>query len=161
MIYKHYELTIEVLERGDQQRRKEFIDKVDLYKTMRYDELRERFASNLETAARAQEAGDLPGIETGFAEVDRMLPGGEGAEYDKLHIARYFWDGWIDARNHDWQYYEGIAEQGWPQLARLLATDLRADREPQETRILQHFDLRRAGTQPSLLERLMAKLKRQ
>ena len=109
---------------------------------MQYDKLRERLASHLEMAAEAQEAGNLPAIETGFDVLDEVLPRGEGPEYDKLHIAFHFWDGWIDARNHDWQYYKGIGEQDWPQLARLIASDLRADREPQEKRILQHFDLR-------------------
>jgi hypothetical protein len=126
---------------------------------MRYDELRERFALDLDRAAQSQKVGNLPGIETGYEELDRMLPGGESEEYDKLHIARYFWDGWIDARNHDWQYYEGIAEQDWPHLARSLAADLRADREPSEKLILQHFDLRRASTKPSLWDRVLAKLK--
>ncbi|HET9712635.1 MAG TPA: hypothetical protein VFP64_12155 [Pyrinomonadaceae bacterium] len=128
---------------------------------MQYDELRERLASHLETAAEAQEASNPPAIETGYDAFDEVLPRGEGPEYDKLHIALHFWDGWIDARNHDWQYYEGIAQQDWPQLARLIASDLRADREPQEKRILQHFDLREAGTQPSFLARLKSKLKRE
>ncbi len=111
---------------------------------MEYDDLRERLASYLETAAEAQEAANLPAIETDYDALDEVLPRGEGPEYDKLHIALNFWDGWIDARNHDWQYYEGIGEHDWPQLARLIASDLRADREPQEKRILQHFDLREA-----------------
>lgn len=125
---------------------------------MRYDELRERFASDLGKAAQAQDAGNLPGIETGYEELDRILPRDEGTEYDKLHIALNFWDGWIDARNHDWQYYAGIAEQDWPQLARILAADLRADREPREERILRRFDLRDSATRPSLWDRLMAKI---
>jgi hypothetical protein len=124
----------------------------------RYDELRERFASSLESAAQAHEAGNLSDIETGYDALDQELPRGEGAEYDKLHIALHFWDGWIDARNHDWQYYEGIAEQDWPRLARVLAADLRADREIGEERILRHFDLRNSAARPSLWNRLRARL---
>ncbi len=126
--------------------------------TTHYDDFRERFASDLDRAAQAQEAGNLPDIETGYDELDRMLPRDEGAEYDKLHIALNFWDGWIDARNHDWQYYEGIAEEDWPRLARILAADLRANREPREERILRRFDLRDSAARPSLWDRLMAKI---
>lgn len=128
--------------------------------TINYDDIRERFSSCLERAAEAQEAGNVAGIDTGFDALDEDLPRNQGAEFDKFHIALHFWDGWIDARNHDWQYYEGIGEHDWPQLARALASDLRADREPQERRILQHFDLRHAGTKPSLWDRLTAKLRR-
>ena len=128
---------------------------------MQYDELRQRLASYLEMAAEAQEAGNLPAIETGYDAFEEVLPRGEGPEYDKLHIALHFWDGWIDARNHDWKYYESIDKQDWPHLARLIASNLQADREPQEKRILQLFDLRQAGAQPSFLARVMSKLKRQ
>jgi hypothetical protein len=124
----------------------------------RYHALRERFASDLDRAAQAQDAGNLPGIETGYEALDEVLPRGESAEYDKLHIALNFWDGWIDARNHDWHYYEGIAEQDWPNLARLIAADLRADREPRDERIRRHFDLRDSNERPSLWNRLRAKI---
>jgi hypothetical protein len=128
---------------------------------MLYDELRERFASDLERAAEAQQAGNFAGIENGYDALDAILPRGEGAEYDKLHIALHFWDGWIDARNHDWRYYQGIGQQDWPDLARVLAADLRAGREPSEKRILKHFDLRPAAMRPSLWDRVMAKLRKQ
>lgn len=127
---------------------------------MHYDDFRERFASDLDRAAQAQEAGNLPEIETDYEELDEVLPRGEGPEYDKLHIALNFWDGWIDARNHDWQYYEGIAEQDWPHLARILAADLRADREPHDERIRQHFALRDSTERPSLWDRLRAKIEK-
>lgn len=113
-----------------------------MWDELQYDELRERFASHLERAAEAQQADNVAGLENGYDALDAILPRGEGAEYDKLHIALNFWDGWIDARNHDWQYYEGIGEHDWPQLARILAADLRADREPRDKPILQHFDRR-------------------
>lgn len=31
-----------------------------------------------------------------------------------VSVALEFWDGWVDARNHDWQYYPGIARDDWP-----------------------------------------------
>ena len=40
---------------------------------MTYHELRQRFLSSLEAAARAQESGNLDGIETGYRELGSRL----------------------------------------------------------------------------------------
>jgi hypothetical protein len=126
---------------------------------MTYHELRDRFATALEGAALSHERGVPSGIETGYDELDVLLPRGQGPEYDKLHVALHFWDGWIDARNHDWMYYEGIEERDWPHLARVIATDLRADREIQDERVLIRFELRSVSAGPSLWSRIMARLR--
>jgi hypothetical protein len=123
-----------------------------------YDAWRHRFATALEGAAEAHERGGVAMIDAGYDEIDAILPRGAGPEYDKLHIALHFWDGWSDARNHEWRYYEGIDQGDWPILARGIAADLTANREIQERRVLAHFDTRHPPPR-SLWARLTAKLR--
>ena len=59
---------------------------------------------------------DHPG--SGYDEMNGALPRGVDVRWDKLFIVLSFWDGWIDANNHEWQYYEPIQENDWPRLAR-------------------------------------------
>jgi hypothetical protein len=77
--------------------------------------------------------------------LDGGLPRGSGAELDKLFIALSFWDGWIDARNHEWQYYPGIEESDWPKLAKEIVKALAKDQEITQPTVLAHFDLRDQG----------------
>ena len=128
---------------------------------MTYHELRQRFLSSLEAAAQAQESGDLDGIETGYRELDSLLPRTDDPVYHKLEIALEFWDGWIDARNHDWLYYEGISEDDWPELARRIAADLREDRDVNDERVLDRFDPRRRRGRPSMWARLRGIFRRE
>lgn len=61
--------------------------------------------------------------------------------WDKIFIALQFWDGWIDASNHDWQYYEPIMAADWPMMAREIAMALRADREITNPVVLDRFGI--------------------
>jgi len=128
---------------------------------MTYHELRQRFLSGLEAAAQAQESGHLGGVETGYRELDSVLPRTDDPVYHKLEIALEFWDGWIDARNHDWLYYEGISENEWPELARRIAADLREDRDVTDERVLDWFDPRRRRAHPSMWARLRGIFRRE
>jgi len=119
-----------------------------------YQELRRRFLMALEAASRAQESGDLAAIEADYAQLDALLPRDTDPAFDKLQTALEFWDGWIDARNHDWLYYEGIREEDWPRLARGIVDDLRRDREISDECVLQRFDWWRQAKRPSAWARL-------
>lgn len=119
-----------------------------------YEDLRERFAACLDAAVRAQESGDLAAVEAGFEQLDSELPRGAGPEFDKLHVALEFWDGWIDARNHDWLYYPGLVAGDWPRLARAIVRDLQQNRDITDERVLERFDFRRRPTRASLWSRL-------
>lgn len=130
------------------------LDGEGMSSTVAYEDLRERFAACLDAAARAQESGDLPAIEADFDQLDSELPRGAGPEFDKLHVALKFWDGWIDARNHDWLYYSGIVAEDWPRLARTIVKDLQQDREISDERVLEHFDFRRQPPRSSLWAQL-------
>ena len=102
-------------------------------------DMRDRAVAWLVAAADAQERGDLARIEDGFDELEVLLARGGQLEHATLRIALDFWDGWIDARNHSWMYYEGIGRSDWPQLARGIASDLEADRDVRDERVLARF----------------------
>ena len=119
-----------------------------------YEYLRERFVVCLDAAVRAQESDDLQAIDAGFDQLDSELPRGAGPEFDKLHVALEFWDGWIDARNHNWMYYPGLAAGDWPRLARTIVQDLQQNREISDERVLERFDFRRRPVRTSFWSRL-------
>ena len=119
-----------------------------------YEELRERFVVCLEAAVRAHEAGDLRAIETGFDELVTELPRDAGPEFDKLLVAIEFWDCWIDAGNHDWLYYPGMAADDWPQFARAIVQDLQQNHDITDERVLERFDFRRRPARTSIWSRL-------
>lgn len=118
-----------------------------------YDQVRERVASALERAAEAHEAERYREISGHFKDVDVPETRGEGTPFAKVGIALNFFDGWVDASNHDWLYYEGISQEDWPRFARLIARALRSDREVPTPVVLKHFDLRGSVRDPSILER--------
>ena len=78
--------------------------------------------------------------------MDGALPRVDDARWDKVFVALSFWDGWIDASNHEWKYYEPIQKDDWPRLVDEIARSLREDREVTNSVILKRFGLRkRAG----------------
>src|SRR5713226_7708557 len=106
-----------------------------------YWEVKQLFIDGLNCDATAYEAGRFKDIGTSFDEADGLLPRNQGAEFDKLFIALNFWDGWIDARNHDWRYYKGIEKSDWPTLAKGIVAALSEDQEISKSIVLEHFDL--------------------
>lgn len=104
-----------------------------------YSEARQLLINNLTHDATAHEAGRFQDIGLDFDELDYNLPRDGGPEFDKLLLALTFWDGWIDARNHEWQYYEGIEEGDWPVLARRIAQALEMGDEITEPKVLARF----------------------
>lgn len=121
-----------------------------------YDEAGQTLIAELNRDAEAHEAGRNQDIGAAFERVDGELPRGQGPEFDKLFIAFNFWEGWIDARNHNWQYYEGIKERDWPRLARTIINSLKADEEITDPLVLKHFDFRKqpGGVIQRLLDRI-------
>lgn len=82
-------------------------------------------------------------IGRGFDEFDANLPRTQESRFHKLHIALVFWDAWIDARNHNWQYYDPIIKSYWPELAQYIINDIEKDREISNPLILQQFDFQK------------------
>jgi len=122
--------------------------------TMRYDEVRVLVADALERAAKAHEAGQYRELSPLCNSVDVPDTRGEGAAFRKIGIALNFFDGWVDASNHQWLYYDGISQADWPRFARIVATALRTDREISVPQIIRHCDLRASVRDPSILARL-------
>jgi len=123
--------------------------------TMKYTELKERLINELTRSAEAHEAGQIWQIDGAVDELEAaILIDNDEPEFDKLKIALEFWSGWIDSRNHDWLFYKGIDASDWPQLAKLIVNDLRADRETTDERVREHFDYRVRTKRPGYFERL-------
>ena len=101
---------------------------------MTYDEARALMADHLERHASA--AGSP---KDGYDTMDAALPRDRGTEWAKVFTALSFWDGWIDASNHQWRYYEPIREHDWPVLAHDIARRLREDREIEDPVIVKRF----------------------
>ncbi len=120
-----------------------------------YNQIKQRLIDELTHSALAHEAGDIWNIDGSYNELEgQILIGDHGPEFDKFVIALEFWSGWIDARNHEWKYYEGIEPSDWPHLARSIANNLSADRETDDERIKVHFDYRNRRHQKGILQRL-------
>ena len=109
--------------------------------------------------ADAHESGRYGDIGRGFDELDAGLPRDGGAEFHKLFIALAFWDGWIDARNHDWRYYEGIYESDWPVLAKRIIASVAEEQEITEPVVLRHFDFRESQPREGRLKSLLGRFR--
>jgi hypothetical protein len=108
---------------------------------------RDALVMHLREDAAAHEAGRVDAVGRRFDAVERGLPRGNAPELTKLRVALTFWDGWIEARNGGWPSSIDIARAEWPQLARLIASDLAADRDITDPRLLARFDV---GANPAL-----------
>jgi hypothetical protein len=59
------------------------------------------------------------------------------ADYDEsVGFAFTFWDNWVDASNHEWQYHEPIREHDWPRFAREIAQAVRRGEFPPDEFLL-------------------------
>ena len=104
---------------------------------MTYDEARTQLAVRLEECAK-----NPSHLERGYDEIDGSLARGGGPEWRKLFVALSFWDGWIDASNHEWKYYKPISKSDWPMLALEIAAALRENHEIVNPIVIEKFDLR-------------------
>ncbi|MCP4535727.1 MAG: hypothetical protein GY832_01105 [Chloroflexi bacterium] len=108
-----------------------------------YDKARNLMIQRLSQAADCHKAGAYEKLEDGFDEMDDGLPRRAGLEFLKLHTSFNFWDGWIDASNHQWKYYQGIKAEDWPILAQHIVADLQADRDITNSLVLEWFSPRK------------------
>ena len=96
-------------------------------------------ADALTNDAKAHVAGRFDEIGLQYDDVcAETLPSSRPATRT-VAIALAFWDGWIDSRNHDWQYYPGIEHQDWPPLANEIAAALRSGDEITNPTLLRLF----------------------
>lgn len=102
-------------------------------------EAAEILAMALEADAVAQECGRIDGIGMRYDEIElQVLPINDIP--DQVYgMVFSFWDCWLDAKNHDWQYHEPISESDWPRLARVIARSVREFSIPLDPLIRTHF----------------------
>jgi len=104
-----------------------------------YAQLKQFLIGHLTRDANSHVARRYSEIGIGFDEMEANLPDSAEEEFDKLFLARSFWEGWIDAKNHDWAYYEHIKEDDWPILAKRIAAALAHDLEISDPQVLAQF----------------------
>ena len=102
------------------------------------EELQQELGRGLLAAAAAQDRGDIWAIDDGFDEFEARIAANAPATAQLATVLR-FWDGWIDARNHDWQYYDPIMEADWPILARQVAAELSSSAPLSNEIVLREF----------------------
>lgn len=109
-------------------------------------------ADALRKDALAQDAGDVAAVgdryDDVYQDVLALCEDLSGRAADGF----LFWDWWCDARNHDWKYYyEGIARDDWPRLARHIADAIEQDLPITEPVLVKHFE---RAARPGLFARL-------
>jgi hypothetical protein len=107
-----------------------------------YDAARHALVEHLLDDAIAHEAGLYGNVGRELTIVEEAMPRSGGREREKLYIALAFWHSWIAARDRRWQRNLGpslVARDEWPGLARRVVSDLAADREISDERLLAQF----------------------
>ena len=123
------------------------------------DEVRHFLIYHLERDIEAHERGDFEAI----AQDEYSCPSLEGCadvdteEEERLLTALEFWDGWKDARNHNWAYYPGVQRDDWPLLARQICLALRESWDVGRMRDNPVFDRPFEPTKDSWWKRLFCK----
>jgi hypothetical protein len=107
-----------------------------------YEHAKDFVVSALRRDAAAQETGRVEEIGADYDEFDENLPRDGGPEFDKLHIALWFWDEWVYARDHQWRTPVPARERTWPRLARSIAAQIEADMDVTDPAVLSAFGFR-------------------
>jgi hypothetical protein len=107
-----------------------------------YDEAKHYLIEHLSRDVALHAAGDYWHVGDNFDDFDTNLPRNDDPKFKKLHIALNFWDGWQDARNHDWHFYKGISKNDWPRLAEIIIQNVKEEKKITDQIILEHFDLK-------------------
>ena len=102
-------------------------------------EVDEIVAAALLQDAHTHDAGSYDRIANRYDDVYGEVLPLEGNKARRIAIAFNFWDGWCDASNHEWRYYNRIAINEWPILARHIAEKLRHGEDASDPRVLELF----------------------
>lgn len=74
----------------------------------------EVLASALEADADAHEAGRLDAVGERYDNIRAKVSPFWDSHARLLSMGFHFWDCWVDARNHDWNYYPDAQETTGP-----------------------------------------------
>jgi hypothetical protein len=124
--------------------------------TFTYDEAKQFLIEHLSHDADLHIAGKYSELGEGFETYDQNLLRSNDERFVKLYISLHFWDGWTDARNHDWYYYKGIGQNDWPELARIIIQNISNEQEITNQIVLKYFRLQ---NRRGILERFGLKIK--
>ena len=103
-------------------------------------EAAEILARGLEEDIKTQKHGDPLVIGEKWDDVyAELLPIEDDIDNPVYSLAFGFWDGWGDASNHNWLYYEPITEDQWPIYAKEITSSLRAGKLPENSLIIEMF----------------------
>ncbi len=91
----------------------------------------------------AHESGDFASIGRDLDEIASSIPRDLGERSSRIGLVMYFWDDWIDARNHDWQYHDPITRSDWPKMGRSVIAALERDVPIDDPMFLDHYRPRR------------------
>lgn len=114
----------------------------------------EVLAAALEADADAHEAGRHDAVGERYDDVLAEVTPFWDPRARRLSVGFHFWDCWVDARNHDWNYYPDAQEGDRPRLARAVAAALRSGEEP------DGVPAPLLTTPPTLWQRLRARYRR-
>lgn len=128
---------------------------------MSYEVAKECLVSALLHDEVAHREGHYDEIGAHFDEVEGGFSSLLEPENHKLFVVLSFWDGWIDARNHDWDYHEPITKADWPNLARQIVNDLNTDSELTNPIVIEKFDFAIPPFRPNIWQRLKRSLRRE
>lgn len=95
-------------------------------------------AEGLRRDAEAQRAGRFDDVGLTCDDVEAAIASAEPAT-PAVALAFEFWNGWIDSRNHDWQFYPGIERDDWPRCADEIAAALTSGDEISNPTLLRLF----------------------
>jgi len=112
-------------------------------------------AAALRQDAAAQDAGDFESIAKRYDDVYAEVLAVSSEYPDTVATGFTFWDWWADARNHDWQYYEGIERDDWSRLARHVADSIEAGLPISDPMLVRHFERARRPGPFTRLKRLL------
>lgn len=120
-----------------------------------FDEARKLAIRCLEKALIAHENDDVFSIEDGLEEYELLMHREEIKANSLLCLALEFWSGWSDSAVHDWNFYEPLSKEDWPRLAKILLSDLKANREVTNKEIISNFNVTSKQKAGSILSRIL------
>ncbi|HEB54832.1 MAG TPA: hypothetical protein ENI98_00725 [Gammaproteobacteria bacterium] len=103
------------------------------------NEAAEILAKALEEDAIAQESGNIDDIGLRWDDVYAEILPLQDVSEPIFAMAMQFWDGWVDASNHEWQYHKPVKKEQWPIFARELADCLRSGTMPANQMLIDVF----------------------
>ena len=102
------------------------------------DELAFQFAFYLDEAIMFHELDAQDMLRQMFDEAENLIS--KRTINRDIAIAYSFFDGWIDAMNHNWMYYEGISKDDWPVFSSEISGELKTGSEITNEIVLKHFN---------------------